>query len=188
MFDFSKIDSAKEVKKLQPGCYVLAPTAVELNKEGKTPRLVITFSGEAGEFKENFFLSEKAMARLQYFHENWWGKRLEKAFSSLEEIHAYFEKLVSAKHVPRTVIVGGREYVYNGEVRVGVNMPYTGFILREGSEVDLGPFEPNSVLYNRFMQRIDRSILSTNDTVLSGGDDSAPSTPKADLEDDDLPF
>jgi hypothetical protein len=93
-FNFKDAEAAKEVSYLKPGVYTMKITEVKLDKFPKgSPYLGITFETVDGlKLTEKMgFSTEKALevfiSRLQYLHEAWTGKKLDKVLKSVEEVH-----------------------------------------------------------------------------------------------------
>jgi hypothetical protein len=170
-FDFSKVEAAKQSQYLRPGMWRLTPTAVELETpDAGNPRLNVTFSHKDGGFiKERFVITPKALSRLQYLHEAWFGKKLEKAFSSVEQIGEYFKKALLTKAQERPMIVGGEQ---TGDGKVYARLPFTGFIVLREDLFEEGEFEQGSARYNDVVKKRDGGITLTTDTAILPDNDS----------------
>lgn len=183
LFDFSKVDAPVQLEYLKPGTYVLSVSQVDLEKpENKTPYLNITFSGKDGMLKQKFYLTPKAFPALQYLHEGLFGKPLTKAFDNLEQIHAYFQKALTAKKIEKVFLVGGQE-ADNG--RVYAELPYGRFLLKEGTPYEEGAYEEGSARWKDVVRKNKLSTttnLGTDDTILPS--DIAQDQVKGDGEED----
>lgn len=181
LFDFSNVKPAEGSSYLKPGMYTLGIKEVKLDKpEGKTPALEMTFAGKAGMLKEKFYLTPKALGRLQYLHEQWTGKQLTKSFESLEQIEAYFKKLTE-KPQEKVFIVGGT--VSNKDGKVYANLPYTNFIVAKTDNIEEGEFEVGSARYNDVVKKASTSSAAmTSDAAILADSDSTPSN------DEDTPW
>jgi hypothetical protein len=184
MFDFSKVETAKSGQYLRPGMYRLTPTTVELEQpDNANPRLNVTFTHKDGSsLRERFIITPKALSRLQYLHEAWFGKKLEKAFSSVDQIGEYFKKALLTKAKEMPMIVGG-ELADNG--RVYARLPFTGFVVLREDLFEEGAFEEGTARYNEVVKArngntpaplSDSAVLPTSDTSdsSSSSDDDMP--------------
>jgi hypothetical protein len=178
MYDFSKVEVPEQSSYLKPGMWRLTPTVVELEEPEKgNPRVNVTFTDGAGaSVRERFILTPKAIKRLQYLHEAWFGKKLEKAFSSNKQIGEYFKKalLTNAKEMP--MIVGG-EQAPDGKVYA--RLPFLYFIVKE-DQFEEGAFEEGTQRWNSVVKRRegDSNIMSSDSAVLpSSASDSADDMP-----------
>lgn len=170
MHSFKDVQIPVENSYVKPGFYKMAPTKAELiEKEGKTPYLNITFEGNKGKLSDKFYLSEKAIARLQYLHVGLYDKRLEKDFNSDKDLATYFNTLFEKKSITVNLVVGGEES--NGKTYA--SLPYTGFIMSEDEPFEEGPFEPGTARYNQVVKRntgpVGNSVITT-----SAADDKMP--------------
>lgn len=150
MYDFKNTEAAKGVSFLTPGVYPLQPNKVELGSFPKgTKYLAVTFTTEEDvEITEKFVLSEKAIGRLQYLHEGFFGKKCEKVFKSEDEVEAYFRKALTTKKIVKNVVIGGE---ISGN-KVYANLPYTNFIV-ENDELEVGEFEEGSEEWKKFVKK-----------------------------------
>jgi hypothetical protein len=189
MFDFSKTDAAKESNYMRPGVHRVKIADVKAGEfpQSKLPYLGITFENAEGvKIEEKFVLKAKdpdsksnPLSRLQYLHEAWSGKLLDKAFKSIAEMEAYFKKVfVNAKAGTRNLIVGGE---INGKVVYG-RLPFTGFLVADG-EIDLGEFEEGSDEWKKYVKKSTRTTEASGKKggLLNDADDDDDDT-------DDLPF
>lgn len=162
MYDFKNTESAKGVSFLTPGVYRLQPNKVELGAFPKgTKYLAVTFETEDEvEITEKFVLSEKAIGRIQYLHEGFFGKKCEKVFKSEEEVEAYFRKALTTKKLVKSVIIGGEIAGTN----VYASLPYTNFILEDDSDMELGVFEEGSEEWKKFVKK----RATTNSSEVEG--------------------
>lgn len=191
MFDFSKTESAQEASYLKPGVYTVKVTDVALGtfpKKG-TAYLGITFKTESElTIQEKFILSEAALGRLQYLHEAWTGKKIDKAFKSADEVEAYFKKVfLSTKAGTRNLIVGGE---VNDKNQVFGSLPFTNFIAEKG-QIDMGEFTEGSDEWKKYVKK---SSYTSDATGKKNGalNDDGPTT-KGTLDttaddNDDLPW
>jgi hypothetical protein len=184
-FDFSKVEVAKSSQYVRPGMWKMSVTDVELvTPENKNPCLNITFSKSDGaSFRDRFFITPKALSRLQYLHEAWFGKKLEKAFTSVEQLGEYFKKALTTKSKEMPMIVGGEE---NAEGRVYARLPFTGFVVTNEDLFEEGEFEKGTARYNEVVKRSEMTTsdaLSTDSAVLPSGDSEADAT-----EDSEMPW
>ena len=170
MINFSEVQVPVETSYVKPGFWKMAPTKAELvEKEGKVPYLDITFEGTKGKLNDKFFLSEKAVGRLQYLHEGLYEKRLEKSFANNTELAGYFNTLFTKKSVPLNLIVGGEEAA-NGKTYA--NLPFTGFITSDDN-FEEGAFEPGTARYNEVVKK--STSPASNATVIGNTNASADS-------------
>lgn len=196
-FDFSKAEAAAENVYLKPGVYAMKISEVKLGTFPKgSPYLGLTFSTSDGlSFTEKMgFGSEKAkevfMSRLQYLHEAWAGKKLDKVFKSIEEIEAYFAKTFASPKAPsKNVIIGGEVSGSN----VYAALPYTNFIVPDDGNLELGEFEKDDANWKKYVKASARKseasgkpggILNEDDSedLTTGGDDAT------DGDDDETPW
>jgi hypothetical protein len=167
MFDFSKVESP-EGKYLRPGMYRLSVIDAQFeHPSDKNPRLNVTLANKDGEVvKERFILTPKAFGRLQYLHEQLFGKKLEKAFSSESQIAEYFKKALLGKKVEKTFLVGGE---ISNDGKIYARLPYSGFIL-EQEDIEEGPFEPGSARYKEVVKestlRPNSAAAATDSAIL----------------------
>lgn len=178
LFDFSQVVVENNGSYLAPGHYNVSVKDVSYDKTG-TPALVVTFANKQGSMvKEKFWLTAKALPRLQYLHEAWFGKKLEKAFKSVEEIVTYFTRALTAKEIRKNIIVSGNE-ADNGKVYG--NLKFLGFVLPDTVTIEEGPFAEGTTNYIENVKKNSKSsAASLTDTTILPGDDSD--------DDDDLPF
>jgi hypothetical protein len=156
MYNFKNTKAAVANAYLNPGIYKLRVTEVKQDKFSKgVPYIGIKFENQDGlSFIEKFqFGSEKSaevsLSRLQYLHEGFFGKECKENFDSLEEITEYFSKYLTGKKIVKTIVVGGN---LNGNV-VYACLPYSGFIVPEGEDVELGEFDPKSKEYSDVVKK-----------------------------------
>jgi hypothetical protein len=171
-FNFAKVEAAQESSYLKPGVYTTKISEVKLGKTKtkNTEFLGVTFETEDGlKITESFMLTEKALPRIQYLHEAWAGKKLDKAFKSTAEIEAYFAKtFVNPKAGTRNLVVGGE---INGKNTYGT-LPYTGFIIEDGV-LDLGEFEEGSEEWKKYVKKSNRTTEASGQKngILNDNDD-----------------
>ena len=149
-FNFKDVEVPVEITFVRPGFWKLAPTKAELiKKENKVPYLEITFEGEAGKMKDKFYLSEKAISRLQYLHIELYEKRLEKSFENDHDLEAYFNTLFSKKRILLNLVVGGEETT---DGKLYTSLPYAGFVSSDPNYKE-GAFEKNTTEYNNVVKK-----------------------------------
>lgn len=177
MFNFKETEAAKGVTYMTPGIYALKPVKVELGKFPKgTAYLGITFEDENEvSITEKFVLSEKAIGRLQYLHEGFFGKKCEKNFKSEAEVEAYFRKALTTKEIVKNIIIGGE--ISGGNVYA--SLPYTNFI---DDDSEVGEFEEGSEEWKKYVKKRatggDSEVAGKGNGILNSSDedddDSAP--------------
>ena len=170
---FAGVESATESTYLEPGMYRLKvdkdKTSV-IAVQDKTPYLSVRFYDEkGGSVNEKFFLTAKAMPRLQYLHEVWFNKKLDKAFTSWTAVGEYFKAALTSKIVTRPMVVGGK-ITPDGKFYSG--LPYTGFVVMEEALFEEGPFDKDSEQYKRVvkLEKPNPAIAGTNAAILPSGD------------------
>jgi hypothetical protein len=191
MFDFKSVESAKESSFIVPGVHTVNITKVSAGEfpQKKSPYLGVTFTTDEGlSIEEKFPLSEKAMGRLQYLHEAWTGKKINKAFKSADEVATYFAStFVNPKAGTRNLLVGGE---INGKVVYG-QLPYTGFIVGDDSNLELGAFTEGDDNWNKYVKKSTRTSESSGkgNGILNDKDEdklkSKTSTKKDEKDDDE---
>lgn len=176
MFDFKSTEAAQETSYLKPGVYPVKITEVKAGEfsQKKSPYLGVTFTTDEGlSITEKFPLSEKALPRLQYLHEAWTNKKLDKVFKSIEEVETYFAKtFVNPKAGTRNLVVGGE---VNGQTVYG-NLPYTGFIVGKDSDLELGEFEEGDDNWKRYVKKSTRTSETSGKAggILNDADSDKP--------------
>jgi len=195
MFNFKETEAAKELSFLTPGVYAMKISDVKLDKFPKgQPYLGLTFTTEEGlSFTEKMgYSSEKArevfMARLQYLHEAWTNKKLDKAFKSVEEVETYFKKcFVNVKAGTRNIVIGGEAVGKN----VYASLPFTNFIVGDDSDLEVGEFTEGDDNWKKYVKKSNRTTAASGqkngilnedaddskDTVAAGGGDDSDETP-----------
>lgn len=165
-FNFKEVEVPQPEKGyVTPGMWIMAPVKAELvENEGKTPYLAILFEGQHGKLVEKFYLSEKAMKRIQYFHVALYGKKLEKDFNTASELEKYFNTLFTKKRVELPLLVGGTEN--NG--RIYANLPYLEFVINN-EMFEEGPFEENTARYKSVVKR--QAAPKSTSVVVNNEDD-----------------
>lgn len=181
-FDFSKVEAAKGSQYLRPGHWRLTPTDVTLETPDKgNPRLNVTFTHKTGAFvKEKFILTPKAITRLQYLHEAWFGKKLEKAFTSTEQIGEYFKKALLTKAKEMPMIVGGEE---TPEGKVYAKLGFTDFIFLREDLFEEGEFERGTARWNEVVKKRAGATIASDSALLPSSD-----SPVEDNSDDSMPW
>lgn len=176
--DFGSVDAAAESTYLEPGMYRLKVDKERTSvvaPEGKTPYLAVKFVDEnGGGVNEKFFLTAKAMPRLQYLHEAWFGKKLDKTFTSFLAVGEYFRQALTLKIVTRPMVVGGKT-TPDGKFFSG--LPYTGFVVVEEALFEEGPFEKGSKQYERVVkvERTSPLVAGTDSAILPDAGYTTPS-------------
>jgi hypothetical protein len=173
--NFSQIPVATSSSYLEPGMYRLKidPTGTKLVEPGagKTPYVAVKFVSDAGgALTEKFFLTVKALPRLQYLHEAWFGKKLNKEFTNYPEIGRYFEKALTTKpEVSRPMITGGK---FTADNKFFSGLPYTGFVVADESLFEEGVFDKDSARYKNVVQweKPNPAVASTNSAILPEAD------------------
>lgn len=211
MFNFKETESAQESSYLKPGVYTVKITKGEkgITKTSSTPYVALTFTTNEGlNLTEKFMITDKAISRLQYLHEAYTNKKLDKIFKSAEEVADYFITKFTDKKCPaKKVIVGGET---NGKITYG-NLPYTGFVVDAASKLDEGEFEKGDDNWNKYVKESNRTTEATGkkNGLLNDADDdddadtvveekpktktTKPAAPKADkkvaeTEEEDTPW
>jgi len=175
-FDFAATEIPKDTKYLQPGHYKLVISEVEYvqpdgvktgTMEKKTPYLAIKFEGKEGQMTEKFFLTPKAIDRLQYLHLMLFDKKCDRSFASSDLLAAYFEKVFMHKKIEKMYCVGGKE---TNTGKVYACFPYSNYILPDKMDIDEGPFEKGSANWNMFVTKDKNLSTTTNDVILPDSD------------------
>jgi hypothetical protein len=102
---------------------------------------------------------------LQYLHEAWTSKRLEKAFTSMIDVGNYFQKVLVAKIVTRPMITGGK-VTADGKFYSG--LPYTGFVVADENLFEEGAFDKDSARYKQVVQieKPNPAVANNNAAIL----------------------
>lgn len=181
-FDFSTVDAPKSTNYLQPGFYRLSISEAtyvkpEGEKQGggaKTPYVEVTFTGESGQMTEKFFVTPKALDRLQYLHLAWFDKKLEKLFTDADSVGAYFSKVLTMKPITKLIEVGGKQ---GTDGKIYAALPYSNFILSDDMKFTEGPFEVGSANYQRVVKMLPANASTGRSEVIlnpSNGIDDLP--------------
>lgn len=172
-FNFKDVDvPAENLSYIKPGFWKMAPVQADLVAvEGKNPYISIIFEGKEGKLVDKFYLSEKAMVRLQYLHTELYEKKIEKDFASASDIATYFNTLFTKKKVELSVVVGGEES--SDGTKVYAKLPFLNFVIKDEDFTE-GAFEPDSPRYKSVVKK--NTFQSTgapksNDTVVKSSDD-----------------
>lgn len=174
VIDFGQVNAASSPEFLEPGMYRLKVDKTNckvVTPEGKTPYLSVKFVSESGaSVNEKFFLTAKALPRLQYLHEAWFNKRLDKAFKSMIEVGTYFVAALTAKIVTRPMVTGGK-FTADGKFFSG--LPYTGFVVADESLFEEGAFDKDSPRYKQVVQieKPNPAVAGTSAAILPGADE-----------------
>src|SRR5690606_24125470 len=150
--------------------------------EDKTPYLAFTLSGDKGKVTEKFYVTAKALSRLQYIHEAWIGKTLDKNFDSFDAVGAYFEKLFNhdkTKSISKMVIVGGQEAA---DGKVYADLPFSGFVVPDEVNMIEGAFDRGDGNWIQHVTKAKNASTNTESIMI------AASTPQDDDPTDGLPF
>lgn len=94
-------------------------------EEGKNPYMTVTFKNEKGVMSEKFYLTEKALGRIQSLLKATVGKVLDKEVSTVE-FKQIMEKSLVGKKV--RILVTGEEALKDNEVVVYKKLPFAGFV------------------------------------------------------------
>lgn len=192
--NFNEVPSAANAEFVRPGVYEFRVKSASFEKpEGKKKdgtdkstfvRVVFENVSNGATFNESFYITPGALPRLQYLHEAWFDKKLDKSFENYEQVGAYFEKVFNAegsKKFQRFMLIGGEE---QSDGRVYAKIGYAGFVIPESKSPVAQTFEPGSAEYIMNVKKnADAPILANNDNSM------LPSsvTPSSNSE-DDLPF
>jgi len=185
MFDFSKTESASSGGYLKPGMYKVSVSGTKFTQPEDTSKnsfIEVTFAAKNGDVvKEKFFITPKAIARLQYLHEAWFGKKLTKIFSTPAEVGAYFEKWLMEKKLERGLIVGGTQ---TDDGRIFGNLPYSGFVISENQDFEEGAIDETNPRWkelvrkstpsNRSMTSESALLSDSSDGLATSGSDDVP--------------
>jgi hypothetical protein len=175
--NFSTVNAATASSYLEPGMYRLKVDAANtkvFTPEGKTAYLSVKFVTENGaSVTEKFFLTAKALPRLQYLHEAWFNKKLDKQFKTYPEVGEYFRHALTLKIVSRPMIVGGK---VNADGKFFAGLPYSGFVVADEGLFEEGAFEKDSARYKNVVQveKPNPAVANNNAALLPDSD--LPST------------
>jgi len=167
--DFGSVSAAAESKFLEPGMYRLKfdkEGIVLFTPDGKTPYLSARlYSQDGGAINEKFFLTAKALPRLQYLHEALLDKKLDKKFTSFIQVGEYFKAVLSALTKSYPVVTAGK-ITPDGKFYSG--LPYTGFIVKDESLFEEGPFDKDSDQYKRLVkvEKPNPMVAGTDSSIL----------------------
>lgn len=156
---------------LKPGVYYAKPSAVELvQKEGSSAAIKVSFTAVSDEYAgqsvdEKFFLTEKALPRLQYLHEKYLGFRLENAAITFKKLADYLSNKLLTKPKTIALVVGGNEK----DGKVYGQLPFTDFIVEDTSNLEEGPFKEGSPEYLRVVRKARNAATASAAPILSGG-------------------
>lgn len=180
VISFAGVKPASENTYLEPGMYRLKvdkDKTVVVAVPDKTPYLSVRFYDEKnGSVNEKFFLTAKAMPRLQYLHETWFNKKLDKAFPNWVAVGEYFKAALTSKIVTRPMVVGGK-ITADGKFYSG--LPYTGFVILEEALFEEGAFDKDSEQYKRVvkLEKPNPAVAGTDAAMLPAGEAyTAPTT------------
>jgi len=181
VFDFSQTESAKSAERIVPGVYTVTILEAKLNKpEDKSAFLELEMETKEGsKFSDKMYITPKTLGRLQYLHEFYIGKKLDKVFNSVDEIGSYFTKLFKAeavKKISRKMIIGGQKGKNGG---VFPQLPYTSFIVDPNEDRPEGAFIEDSNDWKQYVKEANTaSAVKNNDNPMIGSGSII----------DDLPF
>ena len=190
-FDFKTVDAPKSMNYLQPGFYKLGIASAEYVKpagekpEGgaKTPYVEVVFECDMGKLTEKFFVTPKALDRLQYLHLAWFEKKLDKLFTDADSVGAYFAKVLPMKPIVKGVEVGGKQGK-DGKIYAGLG--YSNFVLPDEMSFEAGPFAIGDMNYQRVVRMLPpNASTGTNDIMLPA---SSPANQRQVEDSFDLPF
>jgi hypothetical protein len=152
MYDFSKVEPATASAYLEPGIYEVRIKDAKSapSKQKGTAGFAVTFENKEGQTViETFYVTDGTQERLQYLHSAWLGKKLEGKFKTEDDVVNFFIKaLLAAKKVKKTVIVAG-QIADNGTLYS--KLPYSGFVVEDPSNVELGAFDTDSKEYKKYV-------------------------------------
>jgi len=191
VINFGQVPTATSSSYLEPGMYRLKvdPAGTKVVKNpGKTTYLAVKFVADnGGNLTEKFFITAKSLPRLQYLHEAWFNKKLDKQFATYDDVADYFQKALTIKpEVSRPMITGGK-VTADGKFYAG--LPYTGFVVADEGQFEEGPFDPTSARYKNVvtLEKPNPAVANTNAALLPGTDDS-PNTGYRPLNDNENPW
>lgn len=181
--DFSKVDVASNGEYLQPGMYRLKvdPEGTKVEEPaGKTPYLSVRFVAQDGaSLVEKFFLTAKALSRLQYLHKAWFGKELDRTFKSFTEVGNYFRAALTSKIVTRPMVTGGK---ISPDGKFYSGLPYTDFVIIKEELFEEGPFDKDSDQYKRVVQ------VQKPNPIVAGNDGAILPSASGNTSTNDLPW
>lgn len=182
MFDFSKVEVTQSKSYVRPGMWKLTPTEVTFEQPDQgNPRLNVVFTTSNGAvLKERFILTPKALQRLKYLHEAAFGKTLDKAFTSVEQLGEYFKKALLGKPKEYMMIVGGEQ---TADGKIYARLPFLNFIVLREDLFEEGEFETGTARWKEVVKSRDGGpVISTDSAII-------PDTSSSDSEDgDDMPW
>lgn len=197
MYNFENVEvpSGEQRKTyLKPGMYELKLTNVEgfvtnPSDPKKTPthgmEFEFTCTSTNMEYDNSiiscrFYITEKAMPRLQYLHNGLFDKPISRTFTNESEIVTYFKSLVPHSTLVK-MITGGKNV--NGKLYT--DLPYMNFFASDGPESNWieGEFPLNGSLFQKVMTSTVKTI-PLNDSEM----DTSPNNPFSDSDDSDNPF
>ena len=190
MIDFKTAKKASESTYVTPGIYKMRVKEAKFEQpDGKTMYVELHFErvSDGAIMKQKFYITEKegTISRLKYLHEDWTGKALEKGFSSLKEVGAYFEKVFQSepcKKITQFVKVGGTE---EGDGKVYANLGFADFIISADKDPEEMAFEKGDTnwILNVKKNANSSKVANTNEVMPGGSSSSSSPAP-----DSDLPF
>lgn len=182
-------------KYVGPGQYIMSiesakfvkPTDRKPDGSAKTPYIETVFSGEHGKVSCNFYLTAKALERLQYVHQEWAGKPCDKKFTSLDEAGLYFEKLLNhekIKSLKKRMFVYG--HVTNGKTYAEVG--FTNWVIPDDAlDFVEEAYVPGSPKYVLAVKVVAGGAPTSNSVILPSTSSRDNNGQVADSE-NDLPF
>lgn len=190
--NFGEVPVATSASYLEPGMYRLKvdPAGTKIVKQpGKTTYLAVKFTSDNGAaLTEKFFITAKSLPRLQYLHEAWFNKKLDRKFATYDEVAEYFRQALTVKpEVSRPMITGGK---VTTDGKFFSSLPYTGFIVGDESLFEEGPFDPTSARYKNVVtiEKPNPAVANTNAALLPTTDGELPSTGYRPLADNENPW
>lgn len=190
VYNFKETEPSKDMQYLRPGTYRLTiqnavytkPNGQKPDGSPKTPFLEITFVGDSGQMSSKFYITPKAIERLQTFFTNWFDQKLDKVFDSTDAVGAFLEKAFTSEKAKKTfkrMVISGRQV---GD-KVYADLPFKGYIVPDTIEDwKEGPFEKGSAEWVYWVRVEANASTGSSDVMLS-----VPTSAKADFP-DDLPF
>lgn len=190
--DFSNVEKPSNLNYLMPGMYMMIPedfgSGVSSNKN--TPYMELTFKcvSENENFngklcKDKFYITEKTLPRLQELHMGLTGKKLDKVFSSTEDVINYFNKVMNhckESKLKKPMVAGGNLSKDGSKIFSAIT--YSGFFVPEDLFEEM-EFEVGTIRFKNALTSVNKEYepmaVTTESTFVSNSKEQ---------EDDDLPF
>jgi hypothetical protein len=184
LFNFNEVEAAEgklnTSNYLKPGAYMMKPTDCTYGTSSQkgTPYIEVQFTATStnpeyhdGIAKTKFWISAKALPRLQYFHLHAYGKGIDKQFDNEQEIYDYFKSVIKGVETkPKAMWVGGS--ISQDGQNLYSDIVYSGFYINtEENEFVEGPVEEGSKQWNALITS-DIKKLTPRASGSSAGDDS----------------